>query len=203
MLFNRKHNTFDVLFFAVVELIKERDKQLKKAGIGGRWELTDQLGNIRTTDDFKGKWCIIYFGFTHCPDICPDEMEKMVAVVSGLGAHETGTGYCLHRFHLTFISFHSTGEDSVDVQPIFITVDPARDSKEVIGKYVKEFSDKIVGLTGTVEEITKVCQAFRVYFKAGPKDKDDDYIVSNMSFPLFRFRLFRLLRICSAVLRHK
>lgn len=71
-------------------MIKERDRQLKKAGIGGRWELTDQLGNMRTTDDFKGKWCIIYFGFTHCPDICPDEMEKMVAVVSGLGTHGTG-----------------------------------------------------------------------------------------------------------------
>lgn len=66
-------------------MLKEREKALKKAGIGGKWELIDASGNKRTTDDFKGKWCMIYFGFTHCPDICPDEMEKMTNVVKGLG----------------------------------------------------------------------------------------------------------------------
>lgn len=111
-----------------------RRQALGKALIGGPWELVDQNGKLTSSKDFLGKWVLIYFGFTHCPDICPDEIEKMVNITDQLGE--------IVGFRAKLVLFRSCrlfpdkDPSCPNVTPLFFTVDPDRDTVETVKKYV-------------------------------------------------------------------
>lgn len=139
------------------KLQMQRVDQLRKVAVGqGDFCLLDHTGHRRTKKDFLGQWVLMYFGFTHCPDICPDELAKMSSVVQLLD--ETNLP---------------------SVQPLFITVDPERDDVAAMAKYMTDFHPRLIGLTGTPEEVKEAGRDYRVYASAGPKDEDGDYIVDH------------------------
>jgi protein SCO1/2 len=135
-----------------------------QAVIGGSFSLTDQFGHPRTDAEFRGKLMLVYFGFTHCPDVCPLDLQKMSQAMAALGPKAD------------------------QVVPIFITVDPARDTVEVMRDYVRPFDPRLVALTGDKAAIEQVARAYRVYFEPEPAAEgadagsgDADYGVSHSS----------------------
>lgn len=139
---------------------REKKRSVGMPAIGGPFQLIDQDGKEVTQDDFLGKWVLIYFGFCHCPDICPDQLDKQAAIIDKVDAR-------------------LEGRDCEPLQPLFISVDPKRDDAAAVKEYIEEFHPRLIGLTGTVEEVKSACKAFRIYFSSGPADQDDDYIVDH------------------------
>jgi cytochrome oxidase Cu insertion factor (SCO1/SenC/PrrC family) len=127
--------------------------------VGGPFELTDHTGHARTERDFRGQLMLVYFGFTYCPDICPADLQAI--------------GLALDKL----------GRDGDRVQPLFVTVDPERDTAEHLAEYVKLFHPRLIGLTGTLDAIRKAADAYKVYFAKVPIGKDaGDYTVDHTAF---------------------
>ena len=121
-----------------------------KALVGGPFKLVDQHGKPVTDADFRGRYMLVFFGFTHCPDICPAELQVIASALEELGPK------------------------AEKVVPVFITLDPERDTPEVMGDYVKNFGDDFVGLTGSPEAIAEAAKAYRVaYSKFVPEGQED------------------------------
>jgi protein SCO1/2 len=115
-----------------------------RIAIGGPYALTDQDGKPRASTDFTGKYQLVYFGYTFCPDVCPTTLAVMAAALDKMGP------------------------DQDRIVPVFITIDPARDKPDVLKKYLAAFGPRFVGLTGTDQEIEAVEKEFRVYAKKQP-----------------------------------
>jgi len=130
------------------------------APIGGPFSLTDQNGQPVTDQTYAGHFRLIYFGYTFCPDACPTELQVMAQAVDLLGS------------------------DAAKVQPIFITVDPARDTSKQLAGYVPLFDKRLVGLTGTPQQIAQVAREYKVYYaKADAANGDPNaYAMNHSSF---------------------
>lgn len=133
---------------------------IREAPLGGPFALVDETGDAITEAAFAGTYTLIYFGFTFCPDICPTELQVM-----------------------------STAYDMLDdatqarVQPVFITVDPNRDTVEAIDQYTALFHEDLLGLTGTEEQVAEAARQFRVFYQAVGRDEDPEYYtVDHSSF---------------------
>ena len=128
-----------------------------EALVGGSFNLTDQTGRRVTDKDFHGKFMLVYFGYTYCPDVCPTELQVMMAALD------------------------SMGPKAERITPIFITIDPARDTVETMKSYVENFGPRLVGLTGTAEEIAAAAKAYRVYYAKAGDASSPDYLMDHSS----------------------
>lgn len=134
---------------AVVMLWQLGDHRPDGAGqdrrqVGGPFTLTDQEGHVRSDRDFRGRWMLVYFGYTQCPDVCPTTLQEIAEAVRGLGPK------------------------AKRVVPVFITLDPQRDHPATLRRYLAAFGPEFVGLTGTMAQIASVARAYRVYFAKHP-----------------------------------
>lgn len=141
---------------------------LEGSALTGDYALINSAGDEVSDESFAGQWQMVYFGYAYCPDVCPFDVQRMVQ------------GYNL---------FAADNPDLArDVQPIFITVDPERDTPEVVGEFTANFSDRLVGLTGTPEQIEAAAQAFFVAYEKLPETAPGEYLMShtNLAYLLDR-----------------
>ena len=128
------------------------------SAIGGPFTLVDDNGKTVTDHTYRGKWLLVFFGYTHCPDVCPTTLNSIAAALRQLGPA------------------------AASVQPLFITVDPRRDTPQVLANYVRAFDPRIVGLTGMTDQIAAVAREYRVYFSADETPEQRDYQLDHSAF---------------------
>lgn len=175
MLLERKNNAMprqSILIFAAAvllialglggyALLERQGHQPQSSGValvGGPFSLTNQDGRRVTEKDFLGKYMLVFFGYTFCPDVCPTELQVMTAALDQLGP------------------------EADRIQPVFVTIDPERDTPQVLKPYVENFGPRLTGLTGTPDEVASIAKAYRVYYaKAGNSAAGSDYLMDHSS----------------------
>jgi protein SCO1/2 len=130
------------------------DLMYGRGQVGGPFTLTDQTGKQRSDSDFRGKLMIVYFGYTYCPDVCPTDLMAISQALDALGPAAEG------------------------VQPVFITIDPERDTK-LLADYVSAFHRSLVGLTGSPDEIRKVANSYKAFYAKVQDERSGDYAIDH------------------------
>lgn len=131
--------------------------------LGGEFSLVDQNGAMVTRHDFADKSLLIYFGFTYCPDICPTDLAMVGAAMDDLAI--------------------KAPDIAQSVQPLFVSIDPERDTPEIIGDYAAAFHPDIIGLTGTVEQVEDMASQYRVFYSKRALNEDgSDYLMDHSTF---------------------
>lgn len=129
--------------------------------MGGSFELISESGETVRDTDFAGQYRLIYFGYTFCPDVCPVDMQKLGL---GMRALEAGDPQLAAR-----------------VQPIFVSVDPARDTPEILTEFTDNFHPRLLGLTGPQEQIDAMVQAYGSWAQLGEPNEEGNYLVDHMN----------------------
>ncbi len=133
------------------------------ARIGAPFTLTDQNGKTARWDDFRGKYALVYFGYSYCPDVCPVDLQHIMQAYGRLEKDKPAL--------------------AAKLQPVFITIDPARDTPAVLKTYTAAFSPKLIGLTGTQEQIDKVEKDFAIYAARRESEGASEYLMDHSRTP--------------------
>jgi cytochrome oxidase Cu insertion factor (SCO1/SenC/PrrC family) len=156
-----------VITFAIYNFVRDKflerpvvkQEQNQEALIGGPFSLTNQDGKVVSDKDYLGKYMLVYFGFTNCPMICPGDMLKMTVALAGMDeAKKTA------------------------IQPIFITIDPKRDTVQQIKLFANNYADNLQLLTGTSEQIASVANNYRIYYKQVESTDLEGYLMDHSSY---------------------
>ncbi|MEZ5667831.1 MAG: SCO family protein [Alphaproteobacteria bacterium] len=133
----------------------------RTGGPGGPFTLTDDSGATVTDQDYRGRYLLVFFGYTFCPDVCPTTLADIAAAMDALG------------------------DDAAAVQPLFVSVDPARDTPEKLAAFVDSFDPRIVGLTGTEEQLAAIKDGYGVLSEIVPNENDPAYYLVNHTAGIF------------------
>ena len=152
-----------LLFAAAIGGYAWMSRQLSPQGaqgvalVGGPFTMTDHTGRRVSEKDFLGKYMLVFFGYTYCPDICPTELQVMTAALDAMGP------------------------EAEKIQPVFVSVDPERDTPEVLKSYVENFGPRLVGLTGSPADVAGMAKAYRVYYAKSGDTDSPDYLMDHSS----------------------
>lgn len=147
--------------FAILRPAPAQQGNLSGSAVGGPFTLVDESGRTVTSDTFAGKWRLMYFGFTYCPDICPTDTAKLA---KGLRLFE--------KDH---------PEAAKKVQPLFVTVDPERDTPAVVAEFTDGFHPRLLGLTGSRAQVDAALKTFRVYARKAPGTTPESYTYDHLA----------------------